>query len=180
MASKSASLVQGVLVGSSLLRSRSRPLHNASDASTKCNSCSTFARPISSRNHSRCTLVLPGKSSTTEIPFDNRAQTRGVIAFFNREERLTNPGMSVISPGNSASKKSSCTRSTASSRLTKSLARVDFPAAIFPQNKINFAEFFWCIWTKISRPTSKVPIGYRAVAQTSSAAEDFACRAPRF
>ncbi len=97
MASKSAS--QGVPAGNPVLRSRSL-LHKESDASTKCNSCSTFARSISSRNRARCTLVLPGKSSTTEIPFDKRAQTCGVSAFFNREEHLMNPGMSVISPEN--------------------------------------------------------------------------------
>jgi hypothetical protein len=62
------------------------------------------------RVRARCTLVLPGKSSTTEIPFDKRAQMCGVSALFNREEHLTNPGMSVISPGNKAFKKSSCTR----------------------------------------------------------------------
>jgi hypothetical protein len=48
--------------------------------------------------------------------------------------------MSVISPGNRASKKSSCTKRIAFSRAAKSLARVDLPAAIFPQKKINLAE----------------------------------------
>ena len=47
--------------------------------------------------------------------------------------------MSVISPGNRAFKKSSCTRRTAFSRTAKSLARVVLPAAIFPHKKINFA-----------------------------------------
>jgi hypothetical protein len=93
-------------------------------------------------------LVLPGKSSTTEVPFDKRAQTCGVSAFFNREEHLTNPGMSVISPGNKAFKKSSCTRRTAFSRTAKFLARVDLPAAIFPQKNINFAAVLMllCAW----------------------------------
>ena len=48
-----------------------------------------------------------GKSSTTEIPFDKRAHTCGPSAFFNRDEYLTNPGLSVISPGNRRSKNSS-------------------------------------------------------------------------
>jgi hypothetical protein len=48
--------------------------------------------------------------------------------------------MSVISPGKSRSKNSSWTSRTASSRWAKSLARVDFPAAILPHKKINFAE----------------------------------------
>src|SRR6516162_9687400 len=56
--------------------------------------------------------------------------------------------MSVISPGNKAFKKSSCTRRTAFSRTAKSPARVDLPAAIFPQKNINFAEFFWPILDK--------------------------------
>jgi hypothetical protein len=33
------------------------------------------------------------------MPFAKRAQTCGSSAFFNREEHLTNPGISVISPG---------------------------------------------------------------------------------
>jgi hypothetical protein len=66
----------------------------------------------------------------------------GVSALFNREEHLTNPGMSVISPGNKAFKKSSCTRRTAFSRTAKFLASVDLPAAIFPQKNINFPEVF--------------------------------------
>ncbi len=69
-------------------------------------------------------------------------------AFFNREEYLTNLGMSVISSGNKAFKKSSCTRRTAFSRMTKFLARVDLPAVIFSQKNINFAEFFWPILDK--------------------------------
>jgi hypothetical protein len=77
------------------------------------------------------------------------AQTCGVSAFFNREEHFTNPGMSVISPGNRASKKSSCTRRTAFSRTAKSLARVDLPAAIFPQKKINFAEVFMLVCAQL-------------------------------
>jgi hypothetical protein len=89
-----------------------------------------------------------GKSSTTEIPFDKRAQTCGVSAFFNREDHLTKPGMSVIAPGNKAFKKSSCTVRTAFSRAAKFFARVDLPAAIFPQKKINFAEFSWRVLDK--------------------------------
>jgi hypothetical protein len=80
--------------------------------------------------------------------FDNRAQTCGVSALFTREEHSTNPGMSMISPGNKAFKKSSCTRRTVFSRAAKFLARVDLPAAIFPQKNINFAEFFWRILEK--------------------------------
>jgi hypothetical protein len=78
------------------------------------------------------------ESSTTEIPFDKRVQMCGVGAFFNCVEHLRNPGMSVISPGTRPSKKSSCTTSTVFSRLAKSRARVDFPAAILPQKKISF------------------------------------------
>jgi hypothetical protein len=48
--------------------------------------------------------------------------------------------MSVISPGNSLSSSSSCTKRTASSRSAKSLARIDLPAAIFPHKKISFAR----------------------------------------
>ena len=50
--------------------------------------------------------------------------------------------MSVVSPGNKAFKKSSCTRTTAFYRTAKFLARVDLHAAIFPQKNINFAEVF--------------------------------------
>ena len=92
MASNSASAVHGAPAGKSLLRSLSCLLHKASDASTKCNSCSALARSNSSRNQARCALVLPGKSSTTEMSFDKRAQTCGPSAFFNREEHLTNQG----------------------------------------------------------------------------------------
>src|SRR6185312_11786533 len=95
-----------------------------------------------SRNHTRCAFVLPGKSSTTESPLDNRVQTCGRSAFRNREEHFTNPGRSVISPGNRAFRKSSCTRRTAFSRLAKSLASVDLPAAILPHKRINFEEVF--------------------------------------
>src|SRR6202008_2446885 len=42
--SKSAAAVQGDPAGRALLRSQSRLLQNASDTSTKCNSCSTLAR----------------------------------------------------------------------------------------------------------------------------------------
>src|SRR5215469_3772262 len=87
MASKSASVVQGAPSGKPMLRSRSCLLHNASEASTKCNSCSTFACSIRLRNHARCAFVLAGKSSTTEILFDKRAHMCGVSAFFSREER---------------------------------------------------------------------------------------------
>ena len=95
-------------------------------------------------------LGMPGKSSTTEIPFDKRAQMCGVSALFNREEHLTNPGMSVISPGNKAFKESSCTRRTAFSRSAKFLARVDLPAAIFLQKNINFAEVFMPLYAWLS------------------------------
>src|SRR5438552_9876815 len=57
-----------------------------------------------------------------------------------RECVLQSYGMSVISPGNKAVTKSSCTSRTAFSRSANSLASVDLPAAIFPQRKINFAE----------------------------------------
>src|SRR5260370_5591945 len=50
--------------------------------------------------------------------------------------------MSVISLGNKAFKKSSCTRRTAFSRTAKFLSRVDLPAAIFPHKNSNFAEVF--------------------------------------
>src|SRR5208283_1171585 len=70
------------------------------------------------------------------------AQTCGASALLNREEHFTNPGRSVISPGNRASRNSSCTRRIAFSRLAKSLGRVDLPAAILPHKKINFAEVF--------------------------------------
>ena len=66
----------------------------------------------------------------------------GASAFLNREEQFKNPGRSVISPGKSASRSSSCTRRIAFSRLAKSLARVDLPAAILPRKKINFVEVF--------------------------------------
>jgi hypothetical protein len=56
--------------------------------------------------------------------------------------------MSVISPGNKAFKKSSCTRRIALSRTVKFFARVDLPAAIFPQKNTNFAEFCWRILDK--------------------------------
>src|SRR5437762_4014976 len=129
-----------VPAGSPLLRSRSCVLHTASDSSTKCNSCSACVRSISSRNHARCAFVAAAKSSTTEILFDKRTQMCGVSAFFSRVYRFTNDGMSVISPGNKAVTKSSCTSKTAFSRSANSLASVDLPAAIFPQRKINFAE----------------------------------------
>jgi hypothetical protein len=54
--------------------------------------------------------------------------------------------MSVISPGKRVSKKSSCTRRTAFSRLAKSLARVDLPAAILPQKKIKFADVLMLVY----------------------------------
>jgi hypothetical protein len=73
------------------------------------------------RNHTRCAFVLPGKSSTTEIPLDKRAHSCGASALLNREEHFTNPGRSVISPGNRASRNSSCTRRIVFSRLAKSL-----------------------------------------------------------
>src|SRR6516162_9887274 len=57
--------------------------------------------------------------------------------------------MSVISPGNRAFKKSSCTRRTAFSRTAKSLARVDLPAAIFPHKKINFAELLMLMCAQV-------------------------------
>jgi hypothetical protein len=66
-------------------------------------------------------------------------------------EHLTNPGISVISPGNRLSKNSSCTKRTAFSRWAKSFARVDFPAAILPQKKINFAEvLMFCTPSRVS------------------------------
>ena len=74
------------------------------------------------------------------MPFDKRAQMCGASALFNREEHLTNPGISMISPGNRLSKNWSCTRRMAFSRSAKSLASVDFPAAILPHKKINFAD----------------------------------------
>jgi hypothetical protein len=93
-----------------------------------------------SADQARCAFVLPGKSSTTETPFDKSAQMCGASALFNRDEYSTNPGISMISPGNRASKNWSCTRRMASSRSANSLASVDFPAAILPHRKINFAE----------------------------------------
>jgi hypothetical protein len=60
-------------------------------------------------------------------------------ASLRREERFTNPGMSVISSGNRQLNSSSCTSIAAFSRSANSLARVDFPAAILPNKNINFA-----------------------------------------
>src|SRR5215469_7466068 len=74
IASKSSSVVQRVPAGRPLLRSRSCVLHTVSGASTKCNSCSTCVRSISSRNHARCVFVSAAKSSTMEILFDKRTQ----------------------------------------------------------------------------------------------------------
>ncbi len=64
----------------------------------------------------------------------------GTRAFFKREEHLTNPGMSVISPGYRLPKNWSWTRKMAFSRSARSLASEDFPAAILPHKKINFAD----------------------------------------
>src|SRR5439155_13757388 len=105
-------------------------------------------------------LVAAAKSSTTEILFDKRTQICGVSAFFSRVYRFTNDGMSVISPGNKAVTKSSCTSKTAFSRSANSLASVDLPAAIFPQRKINFAEP--AIWPHI------IPLVTRAVDEIRS------------
>ncbi len=146
IASNSASVVQGVPGGRSLLRFLSWRLHKLFEASTKCSSCSVFAASNNNRNHSRCAFVLAGKSSTTEMPFASREQIWDVTALFSREEYLTNPGMSIISPGNSLSRSSSWTRSTAFSWLAKSLARVDLPAAILPHKKISFTEVFISLW----------------------------------
>src|SRR2546427_6363362 len=84
IASKSSSVVQRVPAGSPLLRSRSCVLHTASDSSTKCNSCSTCVRSISSRNHARCAFVAALKAGATEILFANRTQVFGVRAVFDR------------------------------------------------------------------------------------------------
>ena len=73
------------------------------------------------------------------MPFARRAHTCESIAFLNRVEHVTNLGMSVISPGYSHSRMWSWTRRTASSRSANALASVDFPDAILPQKKINFA-----------------------------------------
>jgi hypothetical protein len=61
---------------------------------------------------------------------------------FNRRDRSINSGTSVISPGQRVSTNSSCTIKMASSRSARSLARVDFPAAILPHRPINFAPLF--------------------------------------
>ncbi len=142
MASNSASVVQGVPGGRCLVRSFSCRLHTSSDTSTKCNSCSTSAHSTISRNQARCDLVLPGKSRTIEMPFDNMAQICGARAFLNREERSKNSATLVISPGKRPSRSSSCTRRTALPRSARSLASVDFPAAILPHKNISFAGWF--------------------------------------
>lgn len=83
---------------------------------------------------------IAGKVEYDRDALDKRAQTCGPSAFFNLEDYSTNSRTSVISPGKRRSKNSSWTSRTASSRWAKSLARVDFPAAILPHKKINFAE----------------------------------------
>ena len=103
------------------------------------------------------------------MPIDKRAHTCGPIAFLNREEHLTNPGISVISPGNRRSKNSSCTRRTAFSRWARSLASVDFPAAILPHKKINFPEMLMSSYTPRQYE-------FREVELTSSAQRGSASR----
>jgi hypothetical protein len=138
MASKSASLVQGVPPGSPRFGHEAdfctRRLMRLQSATLNIRTLDQLAKPR---------MLCLGIAGKIEHDGDTLRQEganmwRGRV--LHREEHFMNPGMSVISPGNRASQKSSCTRRRAFSRTAKSLARVDLPAAIIPQKKINFAE----------------------------------------
>ena len=59
------------------------------------------ARSNKSQNQARWVGVFPEKSSTTVSAFFNSAPTGSPSAFVTRDEQLTKPGISTISPGNS-------------------------------------------------------------------------------
>jgi hypothetical protein len=86
----------------------------------------------------RCVRVLPGKSRTTEMPLPSSAQMCGASASFNRDENLTYPAMSMISPAQPFI----LDEEDGPFLVSQFSCKRGLPAAILPHKKINFAEVF--------------------------------------